>query len=270
MMGLAAAQAPKKIDVVPDSVLFGWLPQPIAGTSVVMQGFFDSFFGFYGWDYANRKVCRGYTTSQTGYIAQARDAVCAVMLQSDCEWLLFLDWDVSYAPKSVYDLLDAAKDEEGNVIRPIIAGLYVTFYGTNGALYPCWQHEVDGAEFTQFDSVKLGEIYECTSVGMGFTLIHRSVLEALHKAGDGKPGRFFSHDVLEGAQAGEDVTFCKRARNLGFKVYGHGGVLLGHTKAKMFIVDDMADPKMAFIREPPRDESQWGTPIDQSKEVPVE
>lgn len=223
-------------------VVIGWLPQPIAGTTVIQQGFFDSFFAFVSHDTNTRKIFGGYSMVGTGYIASGRDTLCQKFLESsDAEWLLMVDWDITFSPESVYALVDAADPLE----RPIIAGCYVTFFGDDAVLRPCWMTEQLGQEFVPANSLDVGKVIECSSVGMGFTLIHRSVLEALEKIHADDPWHWFGHDIINESRVGEDITFCNRARKAGFSCWGHGGVLLGHTKSKTFVVSDMADPKMA-------------------------
>lgn len=218
-----------------------WLPQPIAGTSVVQQGFFDSFFAFVSHDSVNRNIFTGYGVSAGGYIASGRDDCCQKFLKTDAEWLLFLDWDITYAPEDIYTLIDAADPET----RPIIAGTYVTFFGDGNVLRPCWTIKSDNNDYSPVDSFEVGAIVECSTVGMGFTLIHRSVLEALEIEYSDDPQSFFGHDIIGSSRVGEDLTFCSRARKLGFTVWAHCGILLGHNKAKTLYPQDMANKAFA-------------------------
>ena len=48
-----------------------------------------------------------------------------------------VDWDISFASDAPYALLDAADPVE----RPIIAGCYVTYFGNDNKLRPCWMTE---------------------------------------------------------------------------------------------------------------------------------
>lgn len=213
----------------------------------MQQGFFDSFYAFLTYDTNNRKVFGGYTICGTGYIASGRDMLCQKFITTNAEWLMMVDWDITFTPESVYALLDAADPIE----RPIIAGCYVTWFGDGDpVLRPCWMQERDGEEFVAPAGLEVGRVVECTTVGMGFTLIHRSVLESLAELHADDPWRYFGHDIIGESRVGEDLTFCKRARNAGFSVWGHGGVLLGHTKAKTFVAADIADPSMARMPTP--------------------
>ena len=85
---------------------------------------------------------------------------------------------------------------------------------------------------------------------MGFTLIHRSVLEKLAVEYADDPWHYFGHDIINNSHVGEDLTFCNRARKAGFSVWGHGGVLLGHTKAKTLVVSDVMNPDLALQPRP--------------------
>lgn len=217
-------------------VAFGWLAQPIAGTSVVQQGFMDSFLNFLAADSANRRAYCGYVAMSGGYIASQRDLMVRMFLErTPAEWLLMLDWDITYTPECVYALMDAAHPKD----RPIVGGCYVTFFGEGAALRPCWMKDVPPVPV---DGVNVGQLEELSVVGMGFTLIHRSVLVAMYEKYVSDPCRWFGHDIVGDSRVGEDVTFCLRAKRMGYSVWGHGGVLLGHTKCKTFTVPDIAEP----------------------------
>lgn len=216
-------------------VVLGWLAQPICGTSVIQQGFFDSFLSFVAMDSSDRHLYGGYIAMSGGYIAAQRDNLVGYFLdKTSSEWLLMLDWDITYSPDSVYALLDAADPVE----KPIISGCYVTFFGGGNLLRPCW---MQGDPPVPVDGVNLGEVEEMSVVGMGFTLMHRGVLEAMRERYIADPLRWFGHDIIGNDRVGEDVTFCSRARRMGYKVWGHGGVLLGHTKARTLVVPDIGD-----------------------------
>ena len=234
-------------------IVVAWLPQPICGTTVVQQGFFDSFVKFVTHDGFNRKVFGGYTVVNTGYIASARDKCCTHFLSTDHEWLLFLDWDITYTPEDIYALLDSADPIE----RPIIGGVYVTFMGADPVtLRPCFMIETEQQEYTAAAGITVGEIVQCSSIGMGFTLIHRSVLEKMTEVFKDDPWHYFGHDIIADTQdghlvrCGEDMTFANRVRGLGFTIWANCGVMLGHTKAKEFRAGDMEIAGMAYQQPP--------------------
>lgn len=230
-----------------DTVVLGWLPSPLGGMSLLQQGFFDSFFNFVTADTADRKAFGGYTWAACGYIAAGRTSLVRTFLdKTESNWLLMLDWDISFTPQNVYDLLDAA--EPGKVI----SGCYVTYLGDDTLLRPCWFGPgEDGNEGQSLISEYVrGEILPLVTCGMGFTLMHRDDLLRIEEAHKDDPWPWFGHDIIGDSHVGEDLTFCKRARDLGITIWGHAGVELGHTKSKMFVPSDMENRAYARSKAP--------------------
>ena len=235
-------------------VLLAWLPHPMVGAAVVMQSFMDSVIEFITYDRQHRQISDSYIAQGTAYIADGRNGLVQRFLaESNAEYLMMMDWDITFKPEDIYALIVAKRD--------IICGTYVTYHGgeQNGnTLRPCWTQWLDGIEYVPAQGVAVDDgqgepvpaeelIVECTSVGMGFTMIHRSVLEEMRDWYPGEKGdtwHWFGHDLIHNQRSGEDVTFCDRARKLGFGVWGHGGVLLGHTKARTFTAQDIIDPTL--------------------------
>lgn len=197
--------------------------------------FMDSVLGFLAHDSAERQLFSGYLTASSAYIPDARNKVCEMFLtKTKAEWLWFCDYDLVFDPLCLYALLDAANP----VDRPIICGAYFTRFGADLAVRPCWMEQREDQEFVPVSEFTPGRIQECTVVGMGFTLIHRSVLEKMKEQYKDDPWHWFGHDAIGKDRCGEDVTFCHRARTCGFSVWGHGGVLLGHIKSGQLTIRD--------------------------------
>lgn len=223
-----------------EKVVFSWLPMPIGGMQVIQQPFMDSFFGFLSYDSTRRNIFGGYTFAANGYIPAGRNMLVKTYLErTDADWLLMLDWDISYKPEDVYTLIDAAGPNK------IVCGCYVTYFGEGGLLRPCWFEERDELEYVPCDDFKTDEIRRLTACGMGFTLMHRDALLKMEKADNDDPWSWFGHDQIGAERTGEDLSFCKRARQCGIEIYGHGGILLGHTKARTFVPQDIANPMYA-------------------------
>lgn len=157
--------------------------------------------------------------AQGPYIPQNRNLVVEKFLQlpARCEWLWFFDIDIQFGPEILDKLLDAADP----VDRPIMGALYLNQVTgkPEGTWWPTWSDECGRVE-----QVVMGEIHELKTIGMGCTMIHRSVLEKLDQVYEDDPWRWFGHDILyrEGIaeRVGEDETFCNRAINAGFPVHG--------------------------------------------------
>lgn len=166
--------------------------------------------------------------AQGPYIPQNRNLVCERFLQLPvrCEWLWFFDVDIQFGPDVLDHLLDAADP----VDRPIVGALYLNQVTGKpiGTWWPTWSDK-DG----RIEKVVMGEVYDLATIGMGCTLIHRSVLEKLAQVHEDDPWHWFGHDIVSRKgvpeRVGEDETFCNRALNAGFPVHGVA-TLVNHYK----------------------------------------
>src|ERR1044072_1416623 len=130
----------------------------------------------------------------------------------------------------------------------VVSGCYVTYLGDDSLLRPCWFGDGDGDTQSLISEVDQERIIPIATCGMGFTMMHRDDLVRIEEARKDAPWPWFGHDVIGDNRTGEDLTFCKRARDVGCTVWGHGGVQLGHTKSKTFVPSDMCDPMYARAR----------------------
>jgi hypothetical protein len=60
----------------------------------------------------------------------------------------------------------------------------------------------------------------------------------MYEAHQDDPWKWFNHDLVQirdrdPERLGEDITFCVRARELGFKIYGTPNVCCGHVKSHL-------------------------------------
>jgi predicted SAM-dependent methyltransferase len=227
-------------------VALGWLPSPLGGMQLLQQGFVDSVIAFLSYDSnpaQGRQIFGGYTTAAGGYIPAGRCMLVQAFLdKTDADWLLMLDWDITFMPPDVYKMIDDCDPTK------VMCGAYVTYFGDNDLLRPCWFSQREDQEYVPVDSFRQNEIMELTVCGMGFTLMHRELLEHMRDVYSDDPWPWFGHDNINDSRVGEDLTFCTRARKCGATIWGHGGVLLGHTKAKTLHPKDMEDISVARAR----------------------
>jgi SAM-dependent methyltransferase len=244
---------------LPSKVVLGWLPSPLGGMSLLQQGFVDSIISFLSHDTnpdTGRQIFGGYTTASAGYIPSSRCLLVEAFLEkTSAEWLLMLDWDITFKPTDVYKLIDYVSDDPTKVV----SGCYVTYFGDGNLLRPCWFASKNGQDYIPVTDFRTDEMVPLTVTGMGFTLMHRKLLEKMKAKYKNDPWPWFGHDIIGDNRVGEDLTFCTRARKCGATIWGHGGVLLGHTKAKMLLAEDMMDVMYARSSRPetaPRPGSQ--------------
>lgn len=162
-------------------------------------------------------------------IAAARNQVVDSFLTfKTSPWLLMVDADMAFTRQDVVDLLASADPKE----RPIVGGLCFTYgktelrptlYTDNGR-EPVWDYPRDA-------------MCQVDATGTAFLLIHRSVLEALAAHFAESAYKWFAEGEYGGEVIGEDVTFCLRARSLGFPVHVNTAVKIGHRKERTVTED---------------------------------
>jgi hypothetical protein len=185
------------------------------------------------------------TDENSGLLSRGRNQVVANFLahSTGAEWLLMLDVDQQLMLEDFDKLVAAAHDTD----RPIVAGLY--FGAWPGEFYPTavplifYEHPQLPGRFVPFNEYPRDQIIPVDSAGTGCLLVHRSVFEKIAADADE------THDIAhfaDGSSApawcwfrdfphrgdwfSEDHYFCARARERGFKLHAHTGVVLPHRK----------------------------------------
>ena len=140
-------------------------------------------------------------------IAHARNEVVANFLASDADYLWFVDSDISFPPGT----LERLKHAPGDIVSAYYRGR-----DEDGKTFPVALRHNQKDGWAKHSHKTLGKgIPVVDAVGMGCTLINRSVLESL---GVGALWPFA--EVIDpcGHAMGEDTSFCDRARDHGFEV----------------------------------------------------
>jgi len=156
--------------------------------------------------------------------AQARNSITRRFLDTDAEYLLWIDSDTIWDKDDIQllmDVLDHGADivtgiqfASGSHRLPIIRRLNLQY----GVMEPIAKLPDSAIPF---------EIDGC---GFGFILMTRKVLEAIKE-----PWFDFKHGFSE------DLNFCIAAKLAGFRIWAHPGVLVGHIAPKIWTVRDFWD-----------------------------
>ena len=167
------------------------------------------------------------------------DCVRWFLENSTSDYLMFADTDMAFAPDAIAQVID--------LDLPIVSALYMG-RGGDGKGFPVgmkWATASgpDGVDSEGRNMVSLtqsditGEVIEVGGVGMGCCVIKREVIEAL-KDGDGThpdqwPFAVGQTKLAHGGymSLGEDITFCVRAKLVGYKSYLATGIGAGHVKS---------------------------------------
>ena len=157
-------------------------------------------------------------------MSKARNALTALFLRSKYDYLLFIDADVEFKPEAVIRMLVTKKDI-------ILTPYRVKFpHDPNLTKY--------SISFPDDNKVPIlpGDIVEIAEGPAGLMLIKRKVFEFLmdsctrlkikhpfKKESDPYLYNFWdtTFDMDQGLWRGEDISFCRLARDYGFKIYAN-------------------------------------------------
>ena len=155
----------------------------------------------------------GHTTSST--ISHARNTLCNNFLKTTSEWLLFIDSDIDFSYNDIVTIYKRALD---NNIK-VISGCYFSY--DNEKVYPV-------SSVLDLNS----DLEEVSWFGLGFTLIHRSVLEKTGRKSVNSDSHWFAETYKDGVYIGEDMYFSELLNENLIKMYVCPDVKLGHNKNK--------------------------------------
>lgn len=182
-------------------------------------------------DFYNRKPVR-YTFS-LGCIGEvlvpfARETLAKSALDMGCDYLFMVDDDMLCPPDLFYRLVAHDKD--------IVAALAFT---RNPDHKPVIYQVIEGFDKTTQQSYYMNtyvmnyprnSLVECDAVGFGAVLIKTDVLRKMAEP------RFMG---LTGT--GEDITFCYKAKKLGYSVWMDTATKLGHLSSPIIVTEEYSD-----------------------------
>lgn len=161
-------------------------------------------------------------------VQYAREKFAESVLEMGADYLFMIDDDMLAPPDLFYKLVANDKD--------ICAALAFT---RNPDHKPVIYDVIEGKDPTTGKDYYINKfainyprntLVECDAVGFGAVLIKRRVIEAMATP------RFMGL-----AGCGEDITFCYKAKKLGFEVWMDTRVKLGHLGAPTIITEDYSD-----------------------------
>jgi len=149
-----------------------------------------------------------FIIQQGAYIHENREMVAEMAQKDGYTHLFFVDWDMVFGPYVPLQLLEHDKD--------IVAAMYQVKVIPSR---PVTLIE-DGRQMLN-EEVPKG-LFKAYATGAGCMLIKMSVFDKV-------PRPWFSHDRSKDIIEGEDVWFCKRAREAGFDIWVDPNIPISHT-----------------------------------------
>lgn len=165
------------------------------------------------------------------YLDDGRNHVVREFLNgTECDYLLFIDSDITWKPHHVASILESASPSR------VVGGVYLNPYpqGICPVVYNSVYDEELGLSIlkpTTYDEINSSDsrLVPCGAVGTGFMCIHRDILNTIGAKFE-MPCEYFAEPVVNGVHVGEDLAFCLRAWSCGFNVYVDKGTVVNHTK----------------------------------------
>jgi len=161
-------------------------------------------------------------------VSRARNLLAKDLLESDCDYLLFIDSDINFEPEHIFRLMAWGSDPK----KGIVAGVPRT--RSENKVYIA---DLDYDENGELTMNGMG-LVRGKRVATAFMLVRREVfvtMTAAHPEWVYKDQRsdrmipcLFDFQLTEEGYIGEDFLFCDRARELGFEVWIDPTITLGH------------------------------------------
>lgn len=209
----------------------------------VSDALFSSFVSLIQFDRANGQFLASFYTQVGGAcISVYRNIVAEVFLKTDLEWLWFVDSDIQLKDETLAQLMQVAHWKD----RPVVGANYFMRVGQNIYTPAMFFHQQEegkkprlAARWQIDEDWPRDQLVKVDGVGMGCTLIHRSLLEAMRGL-YGLPEPWFAQSQVNGYLYGEDLTFSHRAQTMGYPLYVHTGIEVGHVKSVLLDSTTMA------------------------------
>lgn len=174
-----------------------------------------------------------YIESGVNVSNRRNKAVKGFLESSDAEWLWFVDGDQEFKPDTLHRMVATA---HANGVK--ILGALIPIVTKTGLIPNVFIDHPEAITHVVLDPYH--EDFgppgpkEFAATGAGCIIIHRDVLEAMH-ADTGDHLSYFYEDRQLGGDGemkwlGEDLSFCLRARQLGFPVIVDTSISVGHHK----------------------------------------
>jgi GT2 family glycosyltransferase len=139
------------------------------------------------------------------------------------DYLMFIDTDMAFPADGIEKLIKLDKD--------IVGGLY---YNRKDAIPLAFNANAEG-KYQKIESVPDAP-FQCDAIATGFMLIKKKVIDKFNEEIDSKRLKALPFDFIrfeaDGFELGEDMAFCRRAKELGFEIWCDPTMELVHVGKK--------------------------------------
>lgn len=168
-------------------------------------------------------------------VSRARNLLVQDLLNSECDYLIFIDSDINFEPEDILRLMAWGSDPK----KGIVAAVPRT--RSEDKVYIA---NLDYDENNELTMNGMG-LVRAERVATAFMLVRREVFETLDNAHpewryyDKRSDRtvpcVFDFMLTEEGYIGEDFLFCDRTREAGFEVWVDPSITLGHMGVQEYV-----------------------------------
>ena len=149
-------------------------------------------------------------------IYTSRNELAAKAVRIGADYVFWLDSDMVFSPETLGYMINVLEKENID----ILSGLYFRRQPPfSPVVFKKLQIDEEGCHWENYDDVP-SSLFECEGIGFGCVLMRTEVFITLFN----KYGAPFTPI----AGVGEDLSFCWRAREMGYKIHVDPNILLGH------------------------------------------
>lgn len=195
---------------------------------------------------ANGPVADVFAEPSGVNVAAGRNTLMQQLLDSECDWLLMLDADMTFRP----DLPQALLAHADPASVPVVGGL--CFGIDDGVLFPTLYEftENDGRlETVRYHDYPDDALFPVGATGAACLLIHRDVATAVAAAKYDAVFPWFQETAVQGQRFGEDMTFALRCAASGIPIHVATGVHVGHQKAHVLTAEQFRSQRQRFFEQ---------------------
>jgi hypothetical protein len=217
-----------------------WRQEGPAATTQIAVGICIPFGGFPRWTPPEFAIALAMLqlppSTQVMYLStkgvkrdEARNDLVRQALSAGSRNVLFLDDDNPPPPDALMRLLQVLESSDDDV--GVVAGVYVSKQEPS---VPLVFQSDDAGPYWRW---RVGDVFECHGIATGCMMVKAEVFRRIPEPWfrdivtleDAHAEGWFLDRVLgQPAEVTDDLYFCRKARQAGYRILAHGGVLPGH------------------------------------------
>lgn len=163
-----------------------------------------------------KKINYNFINTRNYPVHHSRDFIVEQFLKKESDYLLFLDSDMVFPSDMVSELLLIDADISSGVSFKKVYPYEPTIYKKSEDRYQ------------SINNYEEGKVIEVDATGMACCLIKRKVFERIQPP-------WFEFEKLKDRYLGEDLTFCRKAKEVGFNIKVNTKIIVPHIGG---VIDD--------------------------------